>query len=80
MRRILCSDWPPERARWSDTAHPGLLVQPLEFYEQTPQKLLLRITFQISKNDLLTEVTPAQTLIENLLSDIKFTEKESALL
>ena len=54
--------------------------KPLESYEQTPQKLRLRITFQISKNDLLTEVTPAQTLIENLLSDIKFTEKESALL
>ena len=26
MRRILCSDWLPERARWSDTARPGLPV------------------------------------------------------
>ena len=26
MQRILCSDWLPERARWSDTAHPGLHV------------------------------------------------------
>ena len=24
MQRILCSDWLPERARWSDTARPGL--------------------------------------------------------
>ena len=23
-KQILCSDWLPERARWSDTAHPGL--------------------------------------------------------
>ena len=41
---------------------------PLESYEQTPQKLRLRITFQIS------------TLIENLLSDIKCTERGNALL
>ena len=40
----------------------------LESYEQTPQKLRLRITFQIS------------TLIENLLSDIKCTEIGNALL
>ena len=26
MRRILCFDWLPERARWSDTARPGLPV------------------------------------------------------
>ena len=26
MRRILCSDWLPERARWSDTARQGLPV------------------------------------------------------
>ena len=26
MRRILCSDWLPERARWSDAARPGLPV------------------------------------------------------
>ena len=26
MRRILCSDWLPERARWSDTTRPGLPV------------------------------------------------------
>ena len=26
IRRILCSDWLPERARWSDTACPGLPV------------------------------------------------------
>ena len=26
MRRIPCSDWLPERARWSDTARPGLPV------------------------------------------------------
>ena len=26
MQRILCSDWLPEWARWSDTAHPGLPV------------------------------------------------------
>ena len=26
MQRILCSDWLPERARWSDTARPGLPV------------------------------------------------------
>ena len=26
MRRILCSDWLPERATWSDTARPGLPV------------------------------------------------------
>ena len=26
MRRILCSDWLSERARWSDTARPGLPV------------------------------------------------------
>ena len=26
MRRILCSDWLPERARWSDTARSGLPV------------------------------------------------------
>ena len=26
MRRILCSDWLPERARWSDTARLGLPV------------------------------------------------------
>ena len=26
MRRILCSDWLPERARWSDTARPELPV------------------------------------------------------
>ena len=26
MRRILCSDWLPERARWSDTARPALPV------------------------------------------------------
>ena len=26
MRQILCSDWLPERARWSDTACPGLPV------------------------------------------------------
>ena len=26
MRRILCSYWLPERARWSDTARPGLPV------------------------------------------------------
>ena len=31
--------------------------KPLESYKQTPQKLRLGITFQISKNDLLTEVT-----------------------
>ena len=41
---------------------------PLESYKQTPQKLRLRITFQIS------------TLIENLLSDIKCTERGNALL
>ena len=26
MRRIMCSDWLPERARWSDTARSGLPV------------------------------------------------------
>ena len=26
VQRILCSDWLPERARWSDTARPGLPV------------------------------------------------------
>jgi len=26
MQRILCSDWLPERARWSDTARSGLPV------------------------------------------------------
>ena len=26
MRRILCSDWLPERARWRDTARTGLPV------------------------------------------------------
>ena len=26
LRRILCSDWLPEQARWSDTARPGLPV------------------------------------------------------
>ena len=26
MRRILRSDWLPERARWSDTTHPELPV------------------------------------------------------
>ena len=26
MQRILCSDWLPEQARWSDTARPGLPV------------------------------------------------------
>ena len=26
MRWILCFDWLPERAKWSDTARPGLLV------------------------------------------------------
>ena len=26
MQRILCSDWLPERARWNDTARPGLPV------------------------------------------------------
>ena len=26
MRRILSSDWLPERARWNDTARPGLPV------------------------------------------------------
>ena len=26
MRRILCFDWLPEQARWSDTARPGLPV------------------------------------------------------
>ena len=26
MQRILCFDWLPEQARWSDTAHPGLPV------------------------------------------------------
>ena len=30
MRRILCSDWLPERARWSDSARPGLPVSLLE--------------------------------------------------
>ena len=30
-RRILCSDWLPERARWSDTARPGL---PVSFPQQ----------------------------------------------
>ena len=28
MRRILCSDWVPERARWSNTACPGLCFVP----------------------------------------------------
>ena len=31
--------------------------KPLESYEQTPQKLRFRMTFQISKNDLSPEVT-----------------------
>ena len=26
MQRILCSDWLPEQARWSDTARPGLPI------------------------------------------------------
>ena len=26
MQKILCSDWLPERARWSDTARPGVPV------------------------------------------------------
>jgi len=30
MRRILCSDWLPERARWSDTARLGLPVSLLQ--------------------------------------------------
>ena len=30
MQRILCSDWLPERARWSDTARPGLPVSFLQ--------------------------------------------------
>ena len=35
MQRILCSDWLPERARWIDTAHPGLpisLLAEFSFY------------------------------------------------
>ena len=33
MQRILCSDWLPEQARWSDTARPGLPVSfpPIKF-------------------------------------------------
>ena len=30
MRQTLCSDWLPERARWSDTARPGLPVSFLQ--------------------------------------------------
>ena len=53
--------------------------KPLESYEQTPQKLRLRMTFQNFKKRLIARGYP-QTLIENLLSDIKFTERENALL
>ena len=53
--------------------------KPLESYEQTPQKLRLRMTFQNFKKRLIARGY-AQTLIENLLSDITFTERENALL
>ena len=56
-----------------------LKEKPSESYEQTPQKLRLRKIFQISKKRLIDRGYP-QTLIENLLSDIKFIERESALL
>jgi len=41
MRRILCSDWLPERARWSDTVCPGLPVSfPLiKFRQSSSDKL-----------------------------------------
>ena len=53
--------------------------KPLESYEQTPQKLRLRITISNFKKRLINRDYP-QTLIENLLSDIKFTERGNALL
>ena len=53
--------------------------KPLESYEQTPQKLCLRITISNFKKRLINRGYP-QTLIENLLSDIKFTERGNALL
>ena len=51
--------------------------KPLESYKQTPQKLRLGITFQNSKKRPIGRGYP-QALIENLLSDIKFAERESA--
>ena len=39
MRRILCSDWLPQRARWSDTARPGLPVSfPLIKFRQNSRR------------------------------------------
>ena len=55
MRRILCSDWLPERARWSDTARPGLPVSfpQIKFRKiqaGTPKFSFAEIIFRQAKN------------------------------
>ena len=53
--------------------------KPWKFYEQTPQTTTFEENISIVKKRLIDRGYP-QTMIENLLSDIKFTERESALL
>ena len=53
--------------------------KPSEFYEQTPQTTTFEENISIFKKRLIDRRYP-QTMIENLLLDIKFTERESALL
>ena len=52
MRRILCSDWLPERARWSDTARPGLPVSfpQIKFRQSSSEctKVFFRKTFSVT--------------------------------